>query len=246
MCNAVMTTIQAPNSARPVSALHTHSPLTRPLCPRCPHPLGHNNDNDNDNQKQAREAHVSALKDIRRAAGAERDSHVARVRYELETLRRRARRSVRKERKRSRAYKAQAIEAHQRGQRTRQVLQSRASALALAAVGGGGGGAPAAPLRRGGFGEPAGTRRGERIIGRTPMDCTSSTFGAVGCVLLDPGFSGKVILNVVSGESLDGAQQLLFYFRGSMCCVGRLGSGRDWSSRGRCLWRALAILQAAS
>ncbi|CAM9789285.1 unnamed protein product [Pylaiella littoralis] len=68
---------------------------------------------------QAREAHVRALKDIRRAAGAERDSHVARVRHELETLRRRARKSVRKERKRSRAYKAKAVEAHQRGQRTR-------------------------------------------------------------------------------------------------------------------------------
>lgn len=143
---------------------------------------------------------MSALKDIRRAAGAERDSHVARVRYELETLRRRARRSVRKERKRSRAYKAQAIEAHQRGQRTRQVLQSRASALALAAAGGGGGGVPAAPLTGGGLGEPAGGRGGERRIGRTPMDCTSSTFGAVGCVLLDAGFLGKVILDVVSGS----------------------------------------------
>lgn len=48
---------------------------------------------------------MRALKDIRRAAGAERDSHVARARHELEALRRRARRSVRKERKRSRAYK---------------------------------------------------------------------------------------------------------------------------------------------
>ncbi|CBJ30404.1 conserved unknown protein [Ectocarpus siliculosus] len=164
---------------------------------------------------QAREAHVSALKDIRRAAGAERDSHVARVRYELESLRRRAHRSVRKERKRSRAYKAQAIEAHQRGQRTRQVLQSRASALALAAAGGGGGRAPAAPLTGGGLGEPAGGRGRERMIGRTPMDCTSSTFGAVGTVLLDPGGFGE-------------------------------GSGRDWWGRGRCWWRALAMVQAAS
>ncbi|CAN0290948.1 unnamed protein product, partial [Hapterophycus canaliculatus] len=92
---------------------------------------------------QAREAHVRALKDIRRTAGAERDSHVARVRYELETLRRRARRSVRKERKRSRAYKAQAIEAHQRGQRTRHLLQSRATALAAAAATAGGSGGAA-------------------------------------------------------------------------------------------------------
>jgi len=124
--------------------------------------------------KQAGEAHVRALKDIRKAAGAERDSHVARVRHELETLRRRARRSVRKERKRSRAYKAQAIEAHQRGQRTRQLLQARATALAAAAAAGGGMVAGAVPR---GLGEPVG---GRGSVPNNPMDSTSSTFGAVG------------------------------------------------------------------
>eukprot|EP00903_Cladosiphon_okamuranus_P005510 g5490.t1 len=128
---------------------------------------------------RAGEAHVRALKDIRRAAGAERDSHVARVRHELETLRRRARRSVRKERKRSRAYKAQAIEAHQRAQRARKMVQARATALAAAAAaattttagGAGGAGGVAPPFR--GIGEPTVVRE------RVPMDSRSSTFGAV-------------------------------------------------------------------
>lgn len=123
--------------------------------------------------KQAREAHVRALTEIRRAATAERDSRVSRVRHELESLRRHARRSVRKERKRSRAYKAQAIEAHKRGLRARHVLQARASAIEAAAAA-----ATATAVGGGGFagrGAPA----GEAMRRRVAMDSGPSSFGTV-------------------------------------------------------------------
>lgn len=118
--------------------------------------------------QKMRETHVRALKDLRRAAGAERDTHVARVRHELETLRGRARRTVRKERKRSRAYKAQAIEVHRRSTRARQVLQARVTAMAAATVAR----RPFAGGREVGNGEGMGRRR-------LPMDFTSSMFGTV-------------------------------------------------------------------
>lgn len=125
----------------------------------------------NKEMKQAREAHVRALKDIKRAACAERDSHVARVRHELETLRHRARRTVHKERKRSRAYKAQAIEAHKRGLRARHALQARASAATVASMDefGGGRGRGMAGVGWADVGVP----------GRTGVD-SMSTFGTVG------------------------------------------------------------------
>lgn len=127
--------------------------------------------------KQVRETHVRALTEIRRAATAERDSRVSRVRHELESLRRHARRSVRKERKRSRAYKAQAIEAHKRGLRARHVLQARASAIEAAAAAVGGGGFT-------GRGSAAG---GEAVRRRVAMDYAPSSFGTVrglvACVL---------------------------------------------------------------
>eukprot|EP00904_Undaria_pinnatifida_P009883 jgi/Undpi1/6024/HiC_scaffold_2.g01298.m1 len=113
---------------------------------------------------QARRNHLRALKEIRRAAGVERDSHVASVQFELEAFRRRAGRSIRKERKRSRAYKAQAIEAHKRGLRARHVLETRANAMTAAAEAG------------------LFARRGNALgagRGREQMDSTSSTFGAI-------------------------------------------------------------------
>lgn len=113
---------------------------------------------------KARRNHLRALKEIRRAAGVERDSHVASVQFELEAFRRRAGRSIRKERKRSRAYKAQAIEAHKRGLRARHVLETRANAMTAAAEAG------------------LFARRGNALgagRGREQMDSTSSTFGAV-------------------------------------------------------------------
>ncbi|CAM9159615.1 unnamed protein product [Laminaria digitata] len=116
---------------------------------------------------QARHSHLRALKDIKRAAGVERDSHVASVQFELEAFRRRAGRSIRKERKRSRAYKAQALEAHKRGLRARHVLETRANAMAAAAE-------SMAFARRG-----TGAAGGGAGRGREQMDSTSSTFGAI-------------------------------------------------------------------
>ncbi|CAM9723282.1 unnamed protein product, partial [Ascophyllum nodosum] len=112
---------------------------------------------------QVRETHVRALKDIKRAARRDRESHVARVRSELESLRRRASRSVRKERKRSRAYKQQAIEAHRRGLRARQVLQARVAAMAVTT-------ASTPPVGRGAVG---GIARGNFDVD------PASTFGAI-------------------------------------------------------------------